>query len=123
MEQVSLGGRFSVRGYREGTLVRDSAYVFSVESRIPILPSVLGGDFVQLAPFADVGAGWQAKKEGRSGLFSAAKTLASVGMGVRTAYKGAQFNIYWGQQLNHVLQEEDSLQDWGIHVQFVLQLL
>ncbi len=76
-----------------------------------------------MAPFADVGAGWQAKKEGRVGLFSAAKTLASVGMGVRTAYKGAKFNIYWGQQLNHVPQDEDTLQDWGIHVLFRLQLL
>ena len=28
-----------------------------------------------------------------------------------------------GAKLNHVLQEEDSLQDWGIHLQFVLQLL
>jgi len=48
VEQFPVGGRFSVRGYRENTLVRDNAMVATVEARLPVLRSAQAED---LAPF------------------------------------------------------------------------
>jgi hypothetical protein len=36
LEQVAVGGRYTVRGYREVTLLRDNVFLFSVESRFPL---------------------------------------------------------------------------------------
>ena len=45
LEQFAVGGRYSVRGYRENQLVRDNAFLFSIESRFPVLPSLTGPNF------------------------------------------------------------------------------
>ncbi len=122
LEQFAVGGRFSVRGYRENQLVRDNAFLFSAESRIPILPDWLGNHFrVFIAPFVDVGHSWNAKNPTPD-----PKTLASIGVGVRlTVWDRAFANVYWGQQLNHVSDPTSggNLQDHGLHVQFVLNVL
>lgn len=117
LEQFAVGGRFSVRGYRENTLVRDNAFLYSLESRLPLLTSKDGYDILQLAPFIDVGRAWAAK-----GPTADPQTLASIGVGLRwNIFNRANANIYWGQQLNHVPAPGSggNLQDHGIHVQFV----
>jgi hemolysin activation/secretion protein len=117
LEQFAVGGRYSVRGYREYTLIRDNAFVYSVETRLPILTSKDGYDILQLAPFIDVGRAWAAK-----GMTPSPETLASIGVGLRwNILNRANANIYWGQQLNHVPAPGPggNLQDHGIHVQFV----
>jgi hemolysin activation/secretion protein len=107
-----------VRGYRENQLVRDNAFLFSIESRIPVHPDLTGSNFsVQLAPFIDVGRSWNAK-------FSTPdpETLASIGVGLRLGFFDRAFaNVYWGQQLNHVTEPspKNDLQDNGVHVQFI----
>jgi hemolysin activation/secretion protein len=122
LEQFAVGGRYSVRGYRENQLVRDNAFLFSIESRIPVLPSLTGSNFsVQLAPFIDVGRSWNAK-------FSTPdpETLASIGVGLRLDFFNRAFaNVYWGQQLNHVSQpgQKNKLQDNGVHLQFIWNIL
>src|SRR5579871_119618 len=65
IEQFSLGGSTTVRGYREAAFVRDDAFVGSAEYRVPVaqvrLPYVSVGDndgSIQLAPFGDMGTGW-----------------------------------------------------------------
>ncbi len=58
LEQISVGGRYSVRGYRENTLVRDNALLFSLEPRVAVLRSAVGRDIVQIAPFFDYGYSW-----------------------------------------------------------------
>ena len=122
LEQFAVGGRYSVRGYRENQLVRDNAWLFSVETRIPIWPSVLGPNLtVQFAPFVDVGRSWNAEVPTPS-----PKTLASVGAGIRLGiFERAFANVYWGQQLNHVSDPPPggNLQDHGLHVQFILNIL
>ncbi|MCZ6800901.1 MAG: BamA/TamA family outer membrane protein, partial [Nitrospirae bacterium] len=126
LEQYAMGGRFTVRGYRENTLVRDNAFLFSAESRIPIWPSKLGDETVQLAPFIDVGRSWNAK-----GTTPDPETLASIGVGLRFAFrqdtfplfKNAYANVYWGQQLNHVSDRNNTLQDQGIHFQMLVEVL
>src|SRR5262249_19085782 len=37
LEQAAVGGRFTVRGYRENTLVRDNAFIGSIEARVPVV--------------------------------------------------------------------------------------
>ena len=126
LEQYPMGGRYTVRGYRENTLVRDNAFLFSIESRVPLVPSFFGEDTVQLAPFIDVGRSWNHNRETPS-----PQTLASVGMGLwvnvrqtqMRMFPNAQFNIYWGQQLNHVPDRNKNLQDHGIHLQLIVEVL
>ncbi len=122
LEQFAVGGRYSVRGYRENQLVRDNAFLFSVESRIPVLPSMIGPQVtVHFAPFIDVGRAWNAKNPTPD-----PKTLASIGAGLRLGFFDRAFaNVYWGQQLNHVSDTPPggNLQDHGLHVQFILNVL
>ncbi len=129
LEQYAVGGRFTVRGYRENTLVRDNAFLFSAESRIPIWPSMLGEETVQFAPFIDVGHSWNAKAPISED--DDPNTLASIGAGLRFAFRqqtipifqNAYANVYWGQQLNHVSDPKQNLQDHGVHVQVLLEVL
>ena len=127
-EQVALGGRFSVRGYREVTLLRDNVYLASVESRFPLLRWASGEPMVQFAQFIDVGHGWNL---GQNRAFATAPntsfpdTLASVGVGLRWTIlpkDRANFEVYWGQQLNHVPQVGDAIQDHGVHFGVVVNL-
>lgn len=126
LEQYAMGGRFTVRGYRENTLVRDNAFLFSAESRVPIWPSKLGDETVQFAPFVDVGRSWNAKDSTPD-----PKTIASIGAGLRFTFrqtsipffKNAYANIYWGQQLNHVEDRNQNLQDHGLHFQVLVEVL
>jgi hemolysin activation/secretion protein len=119
LEQIPVGGRFSVRGYRENTLVRDNAFLASFESRIPLLKFASGEDMVQFAQFVDVGRAWVSRDS-----TPAPETLASVGLGVRwnvLPRDRARFELYWGVPLNHVPHPSGNLQDYGIHLQAVVQ--
>ncbi len=122
LEQFAVGGRYSVRGYRENQLVRDNAFIFSVEPRIPVLPSIIGPQVtLHFAPFIDVGRSWNAEFN-----TPPPQTLASIGAGIRLAFFNRAFaNVYWGQQLNHVDDPPPggNLQDHGLHVQFLLNVL
>ncbi|OYT19939.1 MAG: hypothetical protein CCU26_08930, partial [Nitrospira sp. UW-LDO-01] len=120
LEQMPLGGRFSVRGYRENTLIRDNGFLFSVESRFPLLRYASGEPLLQFAQFVDVGRTWQAK-----GKTDDPQTLASVGLGLRWTVlpkDRARFELYWGVPLNHVPHPAGNLQDHGIHLQAVVQV-
>jgi hemolysin activation/secretion protein len=57
LEQMAIGGRFSVRGYRENTMVRDHGLIVSLEGRIPLVENRRWAEFVQLVPFVDFGRG------------------------------------------------------------------
>jgi hemolysin activation/secretion protein len=121
LEQVPVGGRFSVRGYRENTLIRDNAFLASVETRYPLMRYASGEDLLQLAQFVDMGRSWNAKDTTPD-----PQTLASVGLGVRwniLPRDRARFELYWGVPLNHVPHPPGNLQDHGIHLQLVIQVL
>ncbi len=118
VEQFSVGGRFSVRGYRENTLVRDNGALASVEARIPVLPSLLGGDFLKAAPFVDYGRGYNTTTPGPEPL----KDLASAGFGLLwDIAPGSRFEFYWGHRLNKVDNPHANLQDHGVHLQLVVE--
>jgi hemolysin activation/secretion protein len=118
LEQISVGGRYSVRGYRENSLVQDNAILLSLETRVPILHSALGEDIVLLAPFADFGRGTNTNAPSPD-----PDTLASVGIGlIWNIMAGSRFEVYWGQELNHIPSPDGKVQDHGVHLQLVLQL-
>ncbi len=54
VEQVALGGRYTVRGYREVTILRDNSFIASVEPRFPLVRWANGQPMFQFAPFVDV---------------------------------------------------------------------
>jgi hemolysin activation/secretion protein len=137
LEQVSIGGRFTVRGYRENTLVRDNAFLASVELRVPLLRNSRWADYLELAPFFDYGRGWNAVGSTPDPI-----DISSVGIGLRWAltFPGVlsvrpQFEVYFGWRLRDVriVGKADPLQDIvvtkdgneekgkaGLHFQFVL---
>lgn len=120
LEQMSVGGRYSVRGYRENTLLRDNGVVYQFETRFPLWRSSTGFPSMQFCPFADVGHSWAAK-----GSVGDVHTLASIGAGLRFNFSAlTNLNVYWGRRLvtNNVTNPHDSLQDEGVHVQFALNL-
>ena len=137
-EQVALGGRFTVRGYREITILRDSAFIGSVEFRVPVVRNVPWADYFEVAPFYDYGRGWNT-------FFAVPdpQDLSSVGVGLRWALTipagpitfRPQIEVYFGYRLRDVriLGTPDPLQDalrtknWngekgmgGLHFQFQL---
>lgn len=127
LEQMPIGGRYSVRGYREISLLRDNAFLFSIEPRLPISRWLFNQreDLLQLAPFFDYARAWAAK-----GSTEAPKSLMSVGVGLRTAFlpnNQGYFELYWGYRLRGSEANDPpyittgNLQDHGIHLQLVLQ--
>ena len=134
LEQISVGGRYSVRGYRENTMLRDRALITSFETRLPLMPlmrnflgvdlSRYGFQYLELAPFYDFGRGWN--KELKT---PPPQDISSVGVGLRWAVAypwlvtiRPQFEVYWGHRLRKVFNPRDSLQDDGVHLQFILGL-
>jgi hemolysin activation/secretion protein len=122
LEQIAIGGRYSVRGYRENTMLRDRALITSVESRLPVLQNSFGFDYLELAQFFDFGRGWNTERKTPT-----PQDISSVGVGFRwalTAFGPAalrpQFELYWGHRLRQVDTTQGRLQDHGIHIQFIL---
>ena len=112
IEQFSVGGHASVRGYRENQIVRDNGFATSLEIRVPIWRRPDGRSIVQLAPFADVGRAWDHSDRSNS----SGDTLASVGIGLRVfPTDWVQAELYWGERLKHVTNPNDDLQDDGVY--------
>jgi hemolysin activation/secretion protein len=58
VEQVSLGGMDTVRGYRTSALLADNAAFASAEFYLPVLRIPKWQSVVQVVPFFDIGRGW-----------------------------------------------------------------
>jgi hemolysin activation/secretion protein len=123
IEQISVGGRYSVRGYRENLLVRDQAIIASLEARVPIVRNMRWADYIQVCPFSDYG--WTDNKRLPTG---DPNDIASAGIGLRwaatltksTSSLKAESEIYWGHPFTHVDLPDDDLQDNGIHYQIAI---
>jgi len=123
LEQIAVGGRYTVRGYRENLLVRDQAFIASVELRIPIVRNVPWAGDLQLVPFSDYG---YAKNRDLPSLDP--RSIYSVGLGLRwgvplmksPAELKLDFELYWGYALKDVSAPDHNIQDEGIHFQIAV---
>jgi len=112
LEQISVGGADTVRGYVENQLVRDRGLVSSAEFRVPVLFDKAGNGIVQLAPFFDYGGAWNVNDS------QSPSTIYSVGLGVLiTPNKRFNAQLYWGYRLNRISIPNDNAQDLGLHFQ------
>jgi hemolysin activation/secretion protein len=121
LEQIVIGGRYSVRGYRETTMLRDRALITSVELRVPVIRHPWIGS-VEVGPFYDFGRGWN-----RDRSTPPPQDISSVGIGLRwgTSFSWPvplrpQFELYWGHRLRKVDRPENTAQDNGFHFQLSL---
>jgi hemolysin activation/secretion protein len=115
MYKLPIGGRHSVRGYRESQLVRDNGLAASVEYRFAAFLDDSGQrrGKLDLALFADYGLA----EDKDDSLFTAGRErLASVGAGlVWQPLPGLTAEIYCGADLDDQDGPRESLQDRGIH--------
>ena len=117
-EQFTVGGIDTVRGYRENTLVRDTAWFASLEYRIPIahlpipaLQRTVDDGVVELIPFIDAGGG-----QNRLASELTDDTIASAGIGVRwRPSERLDLALYVAQPFEGRPDDRHDLQDLGIH--------
>jgi hemolysin activation/secretion protein len=97
LEEFSVGGFETVRGYLENQLVRDRSLVASVEFRLPLLFNKAGAGILSIAPFFDFGGGWDVKTS------SDLNEIYSTGLGLLySPNKHVSAQLYWGYRLRHV---------------------
>jgi hemolysin activation/secretion protein len=125
LEQVAVGGRYTVRGYPENFFVRDRAFIWSLESRIPIIRNKSWADYIQIVPFFDWG--WAKNKDFPTP--PGPRVIYSMGIGLRwaatffpsTLRLNPNFEIFYGYNFKDVDREiENDMQDKGIHFQIAL---
>ena len=112
IEQFSLGGINTVRGYRQDLLLSDNGFFASVELRTAIARIPKWQATLQLTPFFDLGTAWNRN----DGEVLPRKSIYSIGIGLRFEV-GDTFNarLDWGIRLADVDLDKDTLQEKGIH--------
>ena len=113
MEQMTLGGRWSIRGYRENTLIRDNGLIGSVEWRVPLFVDASGRVVLEMGPFVDLSYSWNTNR-GEIG----PNELNSAGLGLNwRPLDRVHFELYWGHELDDIdYPGKDKLQDAGVHL-------
>ena len=117
LEQFSLGGALTVRGYRQDALVTDNGLFASAELRTTIVRIPKWSTTLQLTPFTDFGVAWNA-----DGLELDKNTLISVGIGLRllvSDYLTARLD--WGIPLIDLEDSGNTLQENGIYFSIELR--
>jgi len=115
IEQLVLGGSDTVRGYIENAILRDDGIFGSMEFRVPIWYGKDHRPLLMVAPFFDIGSGWNLKaKNIQDNQF---ETLPSTGLGlIFDPDRRVHAQLYWGYAFNRDLVPSGSnLQDYGIH--------
>lgn len=120
VEQIGVGGRYTVRGFRENYLVRDRAVIASLESRLPVLQNRSWAEYLQVCPFLDYGRGTNVNIPA-----SGPSELSSAGVGLRWGANlltlpfgvKSEAEIYWGHPLRELPHPHDDIQDDGVHFQ------
>jgi hemolysin activation/secretion protein len=116
IEQFSVGGLDSVRGFRTNQLVRDYGYTASLEYRLPVFANPVGWRNLQLAAFADTGGA-----KNKEGANPTPTRLTGIGLGLVWSL-GARYQaeLYFADGRTDVPEQPGhSLQDDGVHFRFV----
>ncbi len=112
VEQFSLGGIDSIRGYPENDLVRDQGINGSVELHIPLIHGNSGaGEVLTLVPFFDAGYGWNRVRHA-----APSQALDSVGVGLLFAPSShVSAQLFYGAALQNHSHGSHDPEDLGIH--------
>jgi hemolysin activation/secretion protein len=117
LEQFAVGGVDSVRGYRENQLVRDNGITSQLELRIPVINRKPGESILEIAPFVDVGYGYNANGEPTGEL------LSSVGLGLLFhPFRKLDAEVYWGHPFKDFDNDGHDAQDYGFHFNVTWQV-
>jgi len=117
LEQFSIGGIDTVRGYNQNQLVTDNGVIGSIEFRFPVVRDnrLIGN--IQLVPFFDVGTGWN-----NQGGTPSPSTLLGIGLGLRWQLnRNIEARLDYGIPLIDDHQSGDSLQDSGLLFSLLVQ--
>ena len=110
LEQISLGGVSSVRGYSENRFVRDLGYSGSIEVRYPLVNRAAQQIRLTLVPFFDFGEAWNKDQQ--------RQRLRSVGLGLTWQLRRLFGEVYYGSQLVNIGPKPNgNLQHGGFHFQ------
>jgi hemolysin activation/secretion protein len=117
MYKLPVGGRYTVRGYRENQLVRDHGFVASAEYQFPLLVDDTGRRRagLDLAVFADFGV---SVDELASPFTPRREHLSSAGLGLLwrpLPLPGFSLEVYRAEPFEDVGNPDETLQDRGIH--------
>jgi hemolysin activation/secretion protein len=111
LEQFGIGGQGTVRGYRQDALLTDNGFVGSAELQLPIAQLGSRWGVIQIAPFVDVGKGWNQRKTDNPD----PSTLFSTGLGLQWQAKDFSARVDWGIPLVSTGTRKENLQEKGIY--------
>lgn len=117
LEQFGVGGRESVRGYRQDFLLTDNGVLGSVELKLPVLRIPKWRSVLYLNPFFDYGIGWN------NGRFANPNpnAIAATGVGLQWRHRDSRgydrlvIEFDWGIPLVNTDFNRNTLQDKGIY--------
>ncbi len=116
LERMAVGGRNSVRGYRENQLVRDNGYAGSAELHIHWIRDNQAKYSFDLVPFFDFGAAWNHNDS--TPTKQTIQHLYSAGIGFHLRFHRMTSEFFWAHRLESTsAQQHGDLQDHGIHFQ------
>ncbi len=113
LEQFSIGGLQSVRGYRQDQFLVDNGFFASAEVRLPILRVNQVDGLLQIVPFIDFGIGWNSSGNSNPD----PNTLVGTGVGLQWQM-GNQLNarLDYGFPLIGIRNSSDrTLQEQGLY--------
>ncbi|MFA7269762.1 MAG: ShlB/FhaC/HecB family hemolysin secretion/activation protein [Sterolibacterium sp.] len=112
LDRMSIGGVFTVRGYRENQMIRDTGRILSAELDYPLVRNPGSGLNLSLIPFYDFGQG--------KNIGEAAETITSLGLASRLRWQGISLDLVFAKRLAHpsaITNSGGTLQDHGVHLQ------
>lgn len=109
--KMAMGGSTSVRGHRENQFLRDGGMVASVEYRVPVFSDVMGENKFMIAPFYDMGSGYN-----NDGTTPSPFTISSAGLGVIwNPTRQFHAELYSAKAFRNMANTGNSSQDHGFH--------
>ncbi|NEP20036.1 MAG: ShlB/FhaC/HecB family hemolysin secretion/activation protein, partial [Leptolyngbya sp. SIO4C1] len=108
LEQLSLGGQSTVRGYRQNFLSTDNGVSAAAEVRLPIARERSSDLLLQAAPFLDAGYGWNHEGDDPD-------PIVGIGLGLIFQWQALSARLDWGIPLTDAGSDRNSLQESGVY--------
>ena len=112
LEQFTIGGVYTVRGYAQNILIGDNGFFISTEIQQNLLSLAESQITLDLIPFIDFGRIWNTRRD----LDQPLSSLASVGLGLRLDIEdNLTLRLDWGIPFSYIETAGDSLQENGFY--------